>query len=144
MEHRKPCPWSLAVAAWLVVIFFSSTSTARRWSENSFQWGSELLGRLHSAGHDYSLLHFIAEKGVHVTLFTVLAFLLWKALGDRPRKIGLIIVIGATVGSASEGLQSFFPDRDPAVRDILINIGGAAQGALLSSAFARRRSLARV
>ena len=83
-------------------------------------------------------MHFIAEKSVHVTLFFVLAVLLWRALGVRSYKIGLIIAIGAVVGSMSEGLQSLFPDRDPAIRDVLINTGGATLGALVSYVIAGR------
>ncbi len=43
----------------------------------------------------------------------------------------MILLCGAIVGSCSEYLQRFFPDRDPAIRDVLINIGGTALGLLI-------------
>jgi VanZ family protein len=58
----------------------------------------------------------------------VLAVLLWQALRHSEKKIWFILLSGAAVGSCSEFLQRFFPGRDPAIRDVLINIGGTAIG----------------
>lgn len=125
-------PWWFAVVAWIGVIAFSSTSAAGEGSEEAFTsiW-SILVRYLHSAVRDYGIygtIHFIADKGVHVTMFAVLAILLWKAIPQWHWKAVAIIVAGAFVGSGSEFLQRFFPDRDPAIRDVLINIGGTALG----------------
>ena len=79
----------------------------------------------------YSFVHLLADKGFHVTLFLVLAVLLWKALPPGSWKVAGILILGAIMGSASEFLQSFFPGRDPAIRDVLINIAGTAIGATL-------------
>ncbi len=87
----------------------------------------------------YTIVHLTADKGLHVTLFCVLAILLWKALGKVPRKPALILLSGAIVGCGSEILQSFFPDRDPAIRDVIINIGGTALGLLIVQAGLRFR-----
>src|SRR6266853_5909254 len=78
----------------------------------------------HSSFKSRGLSYSIAEKGLHVVLFTVLAVLLWKAMADATKKILSVILFGTLVGSASEFLQAFFPNRDPALRDIMINIGG--------------------
>jgi VanZ family protein len=83
----------------------------------------------------YSFFHLLADKGFHVTLFLVLAVLLWKALSPGPWKVARILILGAILGSASEFLQSFFPGRDPAVRDVLINIAGTAFGIALVAWF---------
>lgn len=142
--RRFPSPWWLAVGAWLGVIAFSSTSAAGQDSEQAFYSLSSILFRyLHPNYSEYWIIHFLADKGVHITLFAVLAILLWQALSPIHWKMVVILVAGGFVGSCSEFLQSFYPDRDPAIRDVLINIGGTALGILICfmiSRWLRRRS----
>jgi VanZ family protein len=130
-------PWIPAALAWTGVILLSSTSTAAVWSEEVFRWLSGLfLGRVLRAGSSlYGFIHLLADKGVHVTLFLVLSVSLWKIVPPGPRKIARILIIGGIVGSASEFLQSFFPGRDPAIRDIVINVAGTAFGIALVRLF---------
>lgn len=125
--------WRIAVLGWIGLIFFSSTSLAGRLSEQVFATLSNLLfqGWRSIPGPDHPI-HFVAEKGVHVTLFAVLAVLLWQALPDLPRKLGYVILAGTAVGCGSEFLQRFFPGRDPALRDVCINVSATALGALIS------------
>lgn len=138
--RRFPSPWWLAVAAWLGVIAFSSTSAAGQDSEQAFYSLSSILFRyLHSNYSEYRIVHFLADKGVHVTLFAVLAILLWQALRPVHWKIIAILAAGGLVGSGSEFLQSFYPDRDPAIRDVVINIGGTAIGILICFVVSRWR-----
>lgn len=133
--------WYLAVAAWISVIFFSSTSLASKWCEELFRWLSGLLfTRLPPSDPSYDVLHLVADKGLHVTMFLVLALLLWKAYSSKRRKVWLILLTGLVVGSCSEFLQRFFPGRDPAVRDVLINLGGTALGVCLVLLVSRFRS----
>lgn len=132
-------PWWFAVAGWLGVIAFSSTSAAGQDSEQAFYSLSTVLFRfLHPNYTEYRVIHFIADKGVHVTMFVVLAILLWQAIPRGHWKAAAILVAGGFVGSCSEILQSFYPDRDPAVRDVLINIGGTALGLAICFAVSRR------
>ena len=124
--------WALAAALWTCVIFFSSTSLASVWSETAFAWVSaQLFGT--SAMHEpsMSVLHLLADKGLHVTLFLVLATLLWRAVPEGRYKVPAILVLGLAIGSTSEFLQRFFPGRDPALRDVAINLGGTALGVLV-------------
>ncbi len=95
------------------------------------------LSQLRPNSSPYGVIHLLADKSVHVGLFCVLAILLWKALPNTARKPLIILAIGALVGSCSEFLQRFFPDRDPAIRDVLINIGGTALGILLQGSYRR-------
>jgi VanZ family protein len=133
--------WILAVAAWVGLIFFSSTSLASQWCEQAFHFLSTMIfSRFGPDDSPYGLLHLLADKGVHVSLFFVLALLLWKTLPNAQWKIARILMLGATVGSASEFLQSFFPGRDPALRDVLINIAGTAVGVGVSVTWIKRRS----
>ena len=129
--------WRWAVLGWIGVIFFSSTSAAGQFSEQGFRYLSQaFLGQAPAKTQSYNLFHLLADKSVHVTLFCVLAMLLWKAIPASPRKGLLILLCGVIVGSCSEFLQRFFPDRDPALRDVLINIGGSALGLLISRSLA--------
>ena len=122
--------WSWSALLWICVILFSSTSLALRWAEHSFIFLSSVLFSGIHHGSSYEILHLLADKGFHVSLFCILAILLWQALPGDQRKALLILAIGAVVGCCSEFLQRFFPDRDPAIRDVLINVGGTGLGIL--------------
>lgn len=133
--------WYVAVAGWIAVIFFSSTTLASEWCEELFAWLSSILfGSLHTSESSYSVLHLLADKGLHVTLFLVLALLLWRAYSTKHAKVWLILATGLVVGSCSEFLQSFFPGRDPAVRDVFINFVGTSLGAMVAVTMSRWRA----
>lgn len=133
-------PWWIAVAAWLGVIAFSSTSMAGRGSEAAFFSLSAVLFRyLHPSYTEYLVIHFLADKSVHVIMFAVLGILLWQAIPSWRWKLVIILAVGGVVGSCSEWLQSFFPGRDPAIRDVLINVGSTALGLIICSAISRLR-----
>jgi VanZ family protein len=133
--------WIVGVVAWVAVIFFSSTSLASQWCERAFHFLSGIMfDNLQLDDSSYGLIHLLADKGVHVSLFFILALLLWKTLPDAQWKIVRILLVGAAIGSASEFLQSFFPGRDPALRDVLINVGGTVAGVGASVAWIKHRS----
>ena len=127
IRHNKL--WNLAVLAWTGVIFFSSTSIADQWGEQGFNWLLSIFFSHSGPGtSSYAIFHLLAHKSVHVFLFLVLALLLWKSVPDGEWKIALILVFGAFIGSCSEFLQRFFPGRDPAIRDVLINVAATGLG----------------
>jgi VanZ family protein len=133
--------WIVGVVLWIGVIFFSSTSLAAQWCEEGFHFLSTvILGQFGPENPSFGLVHLLADKSVHVSLFLVLAFLLWKVFRGTPRKFILILVAGAVVGSASEFLQRFFPGRDPAVPDVLLNTASTAVGAVICLTWVRYRS----
>ncbi|MGI8960438.1 MAG: VanZ family protein [Bryobacteraceae bacterium] len=133
--------WILAVLAWVGVIFFSSTALASQWCERAFHFLSAMIfSHLRPDDSSFGLIHLLADKGVHVSLFFVLALLLWKTLPNAQWKIARVLLLGAVVGSASEFLQRFFPGRDPALRDVLINVAGTAIGVGVSIAWIKHRS----
>ncbi len=72
-------------------------------------------------------------------MFFILALLLCQALPSGRRKEYQVIAAGAIIGSCSEYLQSFFPGRDPAIRDVLINVAGTALGLLAYKLFVSAR-----
>ena len=125
--------WWINVAVWIGVIFFSSTSTASYWCESAFNYVSGIfMSGVPRDSTSYGAVHIVADKGLHVTLFAVLGVLLFRAMMDPRKKVVRILLFGFVVGCCSEYLQSFFPDRDPAFRDVLINLGGTALGLLVS------------
>jgi VanZ family protein len=132
MSSSQSNNWVWAVVAWIGVIFFSSTSLASKWAESTFSFLSrELLRRLGPNSSSYGIVHLLADKGFHVSLFLILAILLWITLGKNTNKVWQILGTGFVIGSCSEFLQRFFPDRDPAIRDVLINFGGTTLGVLV-------------
>jgi len=139
--NLRPNGWVLGIVLWIGVIFFSSTSIAARWCEDAFRVLSGVIfSHLHADDATYGLIHLFADKSVHVGLFLVLGLLLWQAPPNAHWKVARIILFGAAVGSASEFFQSFFPGRDPAVRDVLINVGGTAVGICVCLGWMKYRS----
>jgi len=131
----------VAVVGWIGVIFFSSTSTASRWCEAAFSYLSWMfISGLPRNSSRYGLIHLAADKGLHLTLFVVLAALLFQAMANPHHKIVRILLFGLVVGCCSEFLQSFFPDRYPAILDVLINLAGTAFGVLVSRVLWKRRN----
>ena len=59
-------------------------------------------------------------------------------------KSWVIVLCGALVGLCSEFLQRFFPDRDPAIRDVIINICGTALGLAICAVVIRMYTQRRV
>ena len=117
--------WRIAVAAWIGVIFFSSTNLAQQWAEAFWQ----LLSAQSSVSHpQHSIFYLLLDKGFHVSMFFVLALLLCRTLPESRRQDFAVIICGSVVGSCSEFLQRFFPGRDPALRDVFINISGTVLG----------------
>lgn len=137
--------WIWAVLLWIGVIFFSSTSLALQWAEEFFRFiSASFLSHLRPESSSYGIIHLLADKGFHVSLFCVLAVLLWQALPSMAWKSWVIVLCGALVGSCSEFLQRFFPDRDPAIRDVIINICGTALGLAICSVAIRMQTQRRV
>ncbi|MFL6452159.1 MAG: VanZ family protein [Bryobacteraceae bacterium] len=130
--------WWLAVLGWIGVIFFSSTSTASLWCESAFSFLSGIfISNVPRDSTSFGAIHLAADKGLHVTLFAVLALLLYRAMANPRHKIIRILSFGLVVGCCSEYLQSFFPDRDPAIRDVFINLSGTGLGIVLHLLWSR-------
>ncbi len=128
----------LMVFAWICVIFFTSTGQAGRWAEDFFAllWRTVLI-HLNPDGSLYPVVHFGFEKSVHITVFAVLAMLMWDVVPRRCQNIGFFLLIGLAVGTCSELAQRLSPNRDPALRDVLINTVATGVGATISLIMAR-------
>jgi VanZ family protein len=134
-------PWNWTLVGWIGVIFLSSTSLAGEKSEQAFSYLSEVfLVRLRTATSFQGVVHLLADKSVHLGLFCVLGILLWKTLANAKRRIPVVLLQGAIIGSCSELIQGFFPGRDPAISDVLVNVVGTAIGIAISIAIAKVRT----
>ena len=126
--------WAAAFFIWCAIVLFSSTSLAGKASDAAFSgFFVAHLRRYDSYDlyHRYQV-HFLAEKSVHIIMFMVLALLLWRVLPGMPGKGGTVFLCGALIGCCSELAQVLFPGRDPALRDVLINILGTGIGTAFS------------
>ena len=135
---RRRSAWMLLCCLWVCLVFFSSTSLAGEWAEIAFH---AIVGSSATAlsEHFTGVLHLIADKGFHVFMFAVLALLLSQVFEARTNgTMAAVLVIAGIVGISSEVLQAFFPDRDPAIRDVLINFSGAVLGILINLQVARK------
>jgi VanZ family protein len=123
----------LATAFWIGLTFFSSTTVAAQWSEQAYKFfGSISSAYLKTDFVSSGMVHFLAEKSVHVFLCIVLAILLWNSIPVARRKFTSILFVGCCVGLCSELLQRLFPGRDPALRDAGIDVAATIAGALIS------------
>lgn len=131
--------WTLITLAWTGLIFFSSTSTAGSACERFYQFVVDhFLPSIEQMATADSLAHLLAEKGAHFALFCTLGFLLAHLVrGDTGIRLAKIMVFGLVIGSASELLQTLFPGRDPALRDVVLNFASATIGGLATLAWWR-------
>jgi VanZ family protein len=132
--------WLLVTLGWIGLIFFSSTSFAAENCER-FYWFIHLY--LPSPLIDTSInggwMHLLAEKGVHFTLFFTFGFFVAHLVHGSPwGRLAKIAAFGLVIGSCSEFLQSFFPGRDPALRDVILNLVSASLGGVATLLWWRR------
>jgi VanZ family protein len=130
----------LPIILWMVMIFgFSSDS-------HSFQNSSRILEPLlrwlcpNMAPETRNEIVFVARKGVHLSIYAVLALLVWRAWRKPARRdsrpwrwsdAGVALLVAALYAASDEFHQTFVPNRDGCVRDVLIDTCGAAAGLFL-------------
>lgn len=122
---RGKWPWRAASILWIVLILYSSTATAERFCDKAYD---EVLACI--AGNRGLSVdaedndRFWPKKIMHSALFIILGYLLVKAAGHSTESTAVYtIALGTVVGISSELVQLGFPSREPAIRDVLINIG---------------------
>jgi VanZ family protein len=83
-------------------------------------------------------LDFVLRKIGHLTVFGVLAVLLFEALGDgRRRRVAVAFALTVLYAASDELHQAFVAGRGPAFTDVAIDAAGAALGLAI---WARLRS----
>ncbi len=88
---------------------------------------------------NYEKWHHVIRKCAHFTEYAVLGMIAWRAIhydtsqtvANSARSFRLAILFCALYASSDEFHQSFVPDRQPAVTDVMIDTSGAACGLLL-------------
>jgi VanZ family protein len=123
--------WLIVSGAWIAVTLLSSTGLAAVYCSHAFVWlyGST-IGKHFTSHKAYDRLYFIAQKSLHLTLFFVLGVMLWQVfLVPAGRRLIFVVLAGLIVGASSEILQFYFPNHDPEITDVLINMVGTFLGA---------------
>jgi hypothetical protein len=121
---------TLCVLPVLGVIALSCTDAAGRWCSRAFDSG---FRSWFSEGREaFWTIRFLAEKSVHVTMFTSLGAVLWVAFHDVKQRTVLALAAGCAIGCCSELFQRLFPTRDPSIRNVLINWSSVGAGVAIS------------
>lgn len=136
-KARSFLKYWLPVLLWMVVIFSASDDA------NSFRRSSRILAPLlrwlfpHLTEETVNHIVTFARKCAHLTVYAILAFLVWRALrqpakGDpRPwswREAGWAILLVAIYAVTDEFHQHFVPGREASVLDVLLDTSGGAAG----------------
>jgi len=132
----------LMVIVWVAVIYWFSSQAMQETTQQTY----EVLVRLglatkaeliRSTDPSVVLLKYLARKGAHLLLFTVLGGFVTVAFFTLTRRKGLRLVlpawlIASLVGVADEVHQHFVPGRTMQVSDMALDAGGALLGVLVS------------
>ena len=144
MKHLPKLLLWLPAALWCRVIWGFSAQTAAVSGDLS----DRLLWRLMTAlspafaAGDFparnaavELLSFFERKAAHMFLYFVLILLLWLALTPllrgRKRQAGLAAALCAALAGLDEVHQTFIPGRSGQLRDVAIDLAGAAVALIL-------------
>ena len=138
----------LPVVLWMSLIFSGSTDLF------SSQRTSRIIGPLlrwfnpNVSDETVRAVQAVVRKGWHVTEYSVLALLLWRARlkpmknDPRPwswREAAFAIFLAGVYAATDEFHQSFVPSRGASVGDVLVDTLGATAGILLLWVWSARR-----
>ncbi len=134
----------LPVAAWFVVVLAASTGIASSGATGALldalrEWFGWSRG-----GASATEANFFVRKAAHFLQFFVFALLFWRGLRLPPalvERAGVCaaVVLGGSLGGAflSEYVQMFFPNRNPALADVALDMAGAVCGVLAAAGLSR-------
>ena len=135
----------LPLLIWLGVIFVGSTSAMSTAHTSRYIIPVLLWLKPGMSPHAIRIILIVARKCAHVTEYTVLALLLWRALRSvtalRTKTLmvfGAVLLGCALFAASDEFHQTFAKSRTPSVRDVLLDVTGALLGLLIGASFARR------
>ena len=139
MKHLRNFLLWLPAALWYRVIWGFSAQNAAVSGDLSDRLLWRLMERLSPAfaagafetrNAAVELLSFFERKAAHMFLYFVLILLLWLALAPllrgRKRQAGLAAVLCALLAGLDEAHQYLVPGRSGLVRDVVIDLAGAA------------------
>lgn len=135
----------LPLLIWLGVIFVGSTNVMSAEHTSRYIVPFLLWLKPGMSPNTIWIILVVARKCAHVTEYTVLALLLWRALRSVPTLhakslmvFGAVLVGCALFAASDEFHQTFVKSRTPSVRDVLLDVGGAVVGLLIGASFACR------
>lgn len=112
--------WRIALGVWLVLIFLFSSSLFS--SDNT----EKVLV--------FSWLNYAVRKGSHVVEYAILVYLWFRSLyvvRERfSRSVVLSVILSVLYAASDEWHQSFVPNRDGTVTDVIWDASGAVLMAL--------------
>src|ERR1043166_796965 len=125
----------LPLLIWLGVIFFGSTSVMSAEHTSRYIVPFLLWLKPGISPNAIWIILVVVRKCAHVTEYTALALLLWRALRSlpalhaKPLMVFGAVLIGCALFAASDEFhQTFVKSRTPSVRDVLLDVGGALIG----------------
>lgn len=135
----------LPLLIWLGVIFVGSTSIMSGEHTSRYIVPFLLWLKPDTSPRAIWIIHVVVRKCAHVTEYTVLALLLWRALRSLSTLctrtfvvFGAVLLGCALVAASDEFHQTFVKSRTPSVRDVLLDVGGGFLGLMICATFARR------
>ena len=138
----------LPVLVWMAVIFTASGDT------QSSQRSSRIIGPLlrwlfpEMPQETVDLIVFVVRKCAHLTVYAVLALLVWRALRKPARRdtrpwswktFGHTMIVVVAYAASDELHQAFVPPRQGKLHDVLIDSVGGAAALIALWAFGRWR-----
>lgn len=128
----------LAVFLWVLFIWGHSLVQGGASSAESGVFVNLVRPLLEALGvHDETTMSFVVRKCGHFSEYLVLGLLVHHAVHPVWTKwsarLGGMLLFLVAVPSLDETIQIFVPGRHSAVRDVFIDIAGAAAGLLIAS-----------
>ncbi len=142
----------LPVFLWAGMIFYSSSQPYENQDIKPFlndnipvQWAGDVFGvvKFNYAGEEISVdalgearfVEFFIRKGAHVSVYSILAILLIRALyrsyGRLLLSIGLSLLLSVLYAGSDEIHQGFTPNRSPHLEDVFLDVFGAIIGTVI-------------
>lgn len=111
----------------------------RRWWAPAL-WAGVILAATSIPGPELPRVPGRADLFAHLALYGVLGWLLARAAGTvRPASLAGWVALASAFGAADEWHQQFIPGRSASADDWVADSLGAALGAIVYAAAARRR-----
>ncbi len=138
------CSYWLAPLVWGAAILVFSGELGS--SQLTLAWVKWLVSPLVTLSpSQVEILHEFLRKLGHLLAYGTLSFLWLRTFkghlrwGLRRSLLGALLLC-LIVASLDEGYQSLFPTRNGCLKDVVLDMGGAALGALLTATLHRLRS----
>ncbi|MGX1902566.1 VanZ family protein [Thermolongibacillus altinsuensis] len=135
---NKAIPWIL-VFAWFGMIYYFTESPIFT-GANTASWIDSVAEKLQleHVNHGFWAWNYLIRKLAHLSVFGLLAVLVWRAL--YPRRFAMVgaWVFAVVCACLDEWHQSFQPGRTPLLSDVVIDACGAGIALFVVRVYLRR------